>query len=102
MLREDYDRVGFRLVPEGGAPVVGRHMTVATALLVPTASTPFLLGYAGPWYLGGALLASLGFLAASVATARDLTEASARRLFLTSLLYHPVLLGLMMMDTLRR
>jgi heme o synthase len=101
MLKEDYARVGFRLIPEGGAPVIGRQMIAATALLVPASITPSLLGYTGTWYLGGALAASLAFLGVAAGSARDLSEGSARRLFLTSLLYHPVLLGLMMLDTVK-
>lgn len=101
MLREDYATVGFRLIPVGGARVVGRHMIAAGALLLPVSMAPTLLGYTGPWYLGGALLASGAFLGVAVRTAGDLTDASARRLFLSSLLYHPVLLGLMMIDTVR-
>jgi heme o synthase len=101
MLKEDYARVGFRLIPEGGAPVIGRQMIAATALLVPASITPSLLGYTGTWYLGGALAASLAFLGVAAGSARDLSEGSARRLFLTSLLYHLVLLGLMMLDTVK-
>lgn len=101
MLKDDYARVGFRLVPTGGAVVVGRHMVAACALLVPVSTTPTLLGYTGSWFLGGALLVSAGFLAVAVSTARELSEQTARRLFLTSLLYHPVLLGLMLFDTVR-
>jgi protoheme IX farnesyltransferase len=101
MLKDDYTRVGFRLIPEGGAHVVGAHMIVATGLLVPTSALPTLLGYTGSWYLGGALAASLAFVWVAVGSARHLTAASARRLFLASLLYHPVLLGLMMLDTVR-
>jgi heme o synthase len=101
MLKDDYGRVGFKLIPPGGAPAVGRQMIVATGLLVPTSALPTLLGYTGSWYLAGAVAASLAFLWVAVGTARDLTEASARTLFLGSLLYHPVLLGLMMLDTVR-
>jgi protoheme IX farnesyltransferase len=102
MLREDYAKVGFRLIPEGGGRVIGRHMMGATALLVPVSLTPTLLGLTGTWYLGGALVASLAFLSVAVRTARDMTDARARSLFLASLLYHPVLLGLMLADTVRR
>jgi protoheme IX farnesyltransferase len=101
MLRDDYARVGFKLIPEGGPAIVGGQMVAATALLVPASITPTLLGYTGPWYLWAALVASSLFLGVAVGTARDLTDASARRLFLTSLLYHPALLGLMMLDTVR-
>ena len=101
MLREDYAMVGFRLIPSGGPPVVGRHMIAATVLLVPISATPTVLGYTGTWYLIGALAASSAFAGLAVRTATGLDEASARRLFLGSLLYHPVLLGLMMLDTVR-
>lgn len=101
MLREDYEQVGFKLVPEGGGVVVGRHMVSATALLVPTSALPTLLGYTGLWYLGGALLASSAFLGVAIRTSREMDDAGARRLFLASLLYHPALLGLMLFDTVR-
>lgn len=101
MLREDYARVGFKLIPGGGARMIGVHMVVATAMLVPVSAVPTWLGYTGRAYLVGALLASLGFLAVAVGAARHLSDASARRLFFTSLVYHPVLLGLMLFDTIR-
>jgi protoheme IX farnesyltransferase len=62
---------------------------------------PTWLGYTGPWYLGGALLTSIAFLAVAAVAARRLTDAGARRLFFASLIYHPVLLGLMLFDTVR-
>ncbi|HET9947775.1 MAG TPA: heme o synthase [Longimicrobiales bacterium] len=101
MLREDYARVGFKLIPEGGARTLGRHMVGATALLIPASTLPTLLGYTGYGYLAGALIASAAFLTVAVAGARDLTEHAARRLFLASLLYHPVMLALMLLDTVR-
>ena len=101
MLRDDYAKVGFKLIPAGGRRVIGRHMVAATTLLVPVSVTPQLLGLTGSWYLGGALVASLGFLAVAVAAARDLTDARARALFFASLVYHPVLLCLMLLDTVR-
>jgi protoheme IX farnesyltransferase len=101
MLREDYQRVGLKLIPGGGARQIGAHMVAATLALLPVSVAPTLMGITGRWYFGGALLASLGFLAVAVATARDMSEAGARRLFLTSLVYHPVLLAFMLFDTVR-
>lgn len=101
MLKEDYERVGFKLIPGGGARTIGTQMIVATALLVPVSSVPTWLSYTGWWYFGGALLASLAFLSIAVGSARSLTNASARRLFFASLVYHPALLGLMLFDTVR-
>jgi protoheme IX farnesyltransferase len=101
MLRDDYAKVGFRLIPEGGGRVIGRHMVAATALLVPLSVTPSLIGLTGSWYLVGALVASACFFGVAVSAARDMTDARARSLFLASLVYHPVLLGFMFFDTVR-
>jgi len=101
MLREDYQRVGLKLIPGGGARQIGAHMVTATLALVPVSVAPTLLGITGRWYFGGALLASLGLLAVAVVTARDMSEAGARKLFLASLVYHPVLLAFMLFDTVR-
>jgi len=76
MLREDYARVGFRLIPQrdDAGQLVGRL---------------------------GALVASLAFLWVGIRSVRPLTDDSARRVFLASLLFHPVLLCLMLADTVR-
>jgi protoheme IX farnesyltransferase len=101
MLREDYARVGFKLMPTGGARVIGFHMMLATALLVPVSWLPTYLGNTGTIYALGATMLGCAFLLAAVVAARDLTEASARRVFFTSLLYHPLLIGFMLFDTVR-
>lgn len=99
MLKDDYARVGFKLLPAGGGQRIGVHMVVAAGVLLPVSLAPTFLGITGPWYFGGALVASLGLLVRAVATARDMSEAAARKLFLASLAYHPVLLGFMLFDT---
>jgi len=103
MLREDYARVGFRLIPphDAAGTVVRRHMLAWMLLLVPLSGAPTWLGYTGWVYFGGALLASLGFLGLGLSVARDFTARSARKVFFGSLLYHPVLLSLMLLDTVR-
>lgn len=101
MLRADYDRVGFKLVPSGGARAIGRQMVGSTALLVPVSWLPTLFGYTRTPYLVGATVLGIGFLGAAVWATRDLTVMRARRVFLISLLYHPLLLGLMLFDTFR-
>jgi len=103
MLREDYARVGFRLIPAGpGAErKVGLAIVASTLALVPASALPTVLGYTGNWYLAGALVASLAFLWVGLRSARPLTDDSARRVFLSSLLYHPLLLCLMLVNTVR-
>lgn len=101
MLREDYARVGFKLIPEGGARSIGLQMVAATALLIPVSWSPTLLGLTGTVYLVGATVLGGVFLWNAANAARDLTEQAARRVFFTSLLYHPLLLSLMVFDTVR-
>lgn len=101
MLREDYARVGFKLIPphDAAGRVIGRHIVAWLVLLVPLSGLPTYLGYTGVVYLGGAFAASLVFLGVGIGAARDLTDRAARKVFFGSLLYHPVLLGLMLVDT---
>ena len=103
MLREDYARVGFRLIPQrdDAGQLVGRLIVLAIAALVPVSFLPTALGFTGWWYLAGALVASLAFLWVGIRSVRPLTDDSARRVFLASLLFHPVLLCLMLADTVR-
>lgn len=101
MLREDYARVGFRLIPGGGARSIGAQMIGSTALLIPVSWTPTLLGFTGVPYAVGATIVGVAFLAAAARAFREMTEDRARAVFFASLLYHPLLLGLMLFDTLR-
>ncbi|MEM7413881.1 MAG: heme o synthase [Gemmatimonadota bacterium] len=101
ILREDYARVGFQLIPPGGARTIGGLMVASTALLLPISWAPSLLEYTGTPYLIGATVLGLGFLGTAIAAARDMTDKSARRVFFASLLYHPILLIVMVVDTIR-
>ncbi len=103
MLREDYARVGFKLSPphDDSGRIIGLHMVLATSALLPVSLTPALLGYTGAWYFVGALILSGIFAGVSVSAARRLTDAAARGVFFGSLLYHPMLLGLMILNTVR-
>jgi protoheme IX farnesyltransferase len=101
MLKDDYAVVGFKLMPEGGARTIGLQMIAATAVLVPVSLAPTWLGLTGTLYSVVAIVLGLAFLGVAVRAARALTKDSARRVFLGSLLYHPLLLGAMVFDTLR-
>lgn len=103
MLREDYRRVGFRLIPphDEAGRVISNHMLAWLALLVPLSGVPTWLGYTGWVYFGGALAASLAFLWLGIKARRDFSDKAARTVFFGSLLYHPVLLVLMLFNTVR-
>jgi protoheme IX farnesyltransferase len=66
------------------------------AMLVPVSLAPTLVGLAGRVYFGGALALGLAFLAFGLMFARERTNNTARRLFLGSITYLPLLWGLML------
>jgi protoheme IX farnesyltransferase len=103
MLREDHARVGFKLIPSGdtGGKTIGRHMVAWLIALIVVSGGPTYLGLTGSIYLIGALTLSVVYLIVGMGAARDLTDKAARKVFFGSLLYHPVLLVLMLIDTVR-
>ena len=101
--RRDYSAVNFPMLPvrdESGTKVA-RWSFVATVALVALSLLPVALGLDGPWYAGAAALAGAGFLWRAAGFLRpEGRDGSARRLFLFSLAYLPVLLGSLVADRL--
>ncbi len=94
-LRDDYDRAGFQLIPPGSAGLIsGLMVGYAIALLVLSAA-PVALGMAGTFYLVGAAALGAAMVAATLGFLFDPTRQRCNRVFVGSLLYHPLLLGLM-------
>ena len=97
MYREDYARAGLRMLSvgdeDGGATF--RQATLNAAALLPVGLVPFLLGMAGAVYFAGALVLSAGLFVLAVMAARHPSTATARRLFLATLVYLPAILSLM-------
>ena len=98
--REDYEKAGFRMISEGeqGASNTGKSAVLYTLALIPAAISPFLLGISSVIDCVGAVTLSLYFAVLSWKFSREMTLESARRLFYYSLLYLPLLLGLMVWD----
>ncbi|HXE79504.1 MAG TPA: heme o synthase [Vicinamibacterales bacterium] len=101
LYRDDYARGGIRVLPvvEPDGASTARQSVVYSAALVPVSLLPTLLGFAGPVFFGGALAAGLGMVASSADFARAKTASSARRLFLVSLFYLPLLWVLLLCDS---
>lgn len=101
LLREDYERVGFFLAPptDPDGNRIARHMVYHSVSLLLLSLVPSILGLTGLVYFGGALILSGGMLASAVAAAREMTAIRARRVFRASLLYQPLLLLLLFLDT---
>jgi protoheme IX farnesyltransferase len=100
LYRDEYARAGFRMLPvlDPSGRRTGRQAVAHTLVLLPLSLAPFLLRLAGPVYLAGAATLGVLFCAFALQFARGLTTAAARRLFFVSVLYLPLLLGLMVLD----
>ena len=100
MYREDYARGGFPMLPvtDADGSSTGRQMMLYSAALVPVTLLAGALASAGPSYLWGALVLGLAFFAGSARFFRRRSLAAARLLFLVSILYLPIVLGLMVFD----
>ncbi len=98
--REDYARGGFPMLPvidpEGHS--VGRQVLTNCLALLPVSLLPTLVGMAGSIYFFGALGLSLLFFISGLGVTTQRTNLSAQRLMHASLLYLPMLLGLMAFD----
>jgi protoheme IX farnesyltransferase len=100
MYRADYERGGFAMLPvvDRGGRLTGQVALVTSLGLVPVALSATLFGLAGPFYAAGALALGLWLAAAGARLWATRSDASARRLFLTSVIYLPALLCLMIAD----
>lgn len=94
-LRTDYERAGFQLIPPGSAALVAGLMVGYAALLALVSVLPTVLGMAGNGYLGAAIVLGAGMVAVAVAFLHNPTRRNCNRVFVGSLLYHPLLLGTM-------
>jgi protoheme IX farnesyltransferase len=100
MLRSDYEAAGFKLTPSSdeSGRVVGRHMILFAGMLLPISLAPTLIGLTGPAYLAGAALLGGWLLWLCIQAGRHMSRVAARRVFLGSLLYQPLLLAIMLID----
>jgi protoheme IX farnesyltransferase len=103
MYRDEYARAGFKMLPvmEPDGERTGSQAVSHTLALVPVSLCPSLMNLTGPIYFIGALALGLVFIWAAVQFSRQLTLSRARRLFYVSILYLPLLLGLMVLDKVR-
>ena len=100
MYREDYARAGYIMLPpkDVDGRFTGREIFVFTLALLPFSLIPVFLNQAGAIYCLGASLVGLAFLFCGARLAHSRSNALARRLVLASVIYLPLLFGLMMVD----
>ena len=82
--------------PDGRS--TARQIVLYGLALVPVSLLPALLGMSGRIYLVGALAAGLWFLYSGVRVALERTAVRARCVLVVSVLYLPLIYGLMLLD----
>ncbi len=100
MYRKDYERAGLPMLtviePEG---ISAAHQSIIYLVaLLPISLLPTKLGMTGNIYFIVALILGIGFLGSAVYVVFKRTNSAARVLLIASILYLPILLGLMILD----
>jgi protoheme IX farnesyltransferase len=100
LYRDDYARAGVRVLPviDPDGASTERQIVLACVALLAVSLLPAVIGWSGPLYLVGALALGLGFAAVGILQALTPSARAARRVLLVSLLYLPLLLGLLAFD----
>jgi protoheme IX farnesyltransferase len=100
MYRDDYARAGIRMLPvvEPSGDSTARRMFLFSLVLIPFSLLPKFFAMAGNFYLFGALALGLYLLFASWRAVADRTIPRARQVLLASVVYLPLLYGLLVLD----
>ena len=100
MYKDDYARAGIRMLPvvEPDGRFTAQQIVIYGMALIPVSLTPALIGMSGVVYAAGAFILGLWFLYSGVRVAFERTNIRARRVLVTSVLYLPLIYGLMLLD----
>jgi len=100
MYREDFRNAGLRMVSVNdttGARTAS-HAVISALVLLPVSLLPSWIGHSGLFYAVTSGFLSLAFIAASIRFARQPDRPHARTLFLTSIIYLPLILTALAID----
>lgn len=102
MYREQYAKAGIKMLPvlEPAGKITARQIVSFSFMLLAASLAPFFLQIVGPIFLVGATLLGLWFFYESVKAARAKSVEKARRLLLVSVIYLPLLFGLLVLTRL--
>lgn len=100
MYREDYSRAGILMLPvvEPDGRVTAQQIVAYSLMLLPVSLLPFVMGISGRIYFAGAVVLGLLFIVSSVRAALSRSRQRARELLLASVIYLPLLFGLMVLN----
>jgi heme o synthase len=98
--RDEYAKAGFKMlaVQDPGGIRTARQALCHTVALIGVSLCPFFFRLSGPVYLAGAVGLGITFLWFAMQFTRELSIHRARQLFYFSILYLPILLGVMVLD----
>jgi protoheme IX farnesyltransferase len=95
----DYAAAGVPMLPVvAGRRETKRQILIYSLVLWPVTLAPWLLGVAGAFYGGFALVLDAAFTGAAISVCRDDGDHSARRMFGFSLLYLFLIFGTLLLD----
>ena len=100
MYREDYERGGYRMLPavDPTGVVTCRTVLMWSAALVPVALTALFVGVSGYLYAVCSIVLGAWLLKLALAMYGQRSHAAARKLFLATVMYLPLLMGVMVLD----
>ena len=100
MYREDYGRAGIKMLPvvEPDGESTARQILLFSLLLIPVSLIPSVLSMTGNLYLIGTLAMGLVFLFSAIRVSQERTRSRARQVLLASVIYLPVVFGLILLD----
>ncbi len=101
LYRDEYEKAGFRMLPvvDRTGRFTCRMILLYSILLIPAALAQSILGGSGAWYATSAVVLGMAMVWLAVALIRDPSRAGARKVFLASVMYLPLLLMIMVADT---
>ncbi|QNN23616.1 protoheme IX farnesyltransferase [Planctomycetales bacterium ZRK34] len=100
LYRRDYELGGYRMLPsvDPSGAITGRMIVVWSIALVPMGLVGLQVGVTGYVFAFGAIALGAWLVWLGITVHRKRTDGSARRMFLATLAYLPLLMGLMVFD----
>jgi protoheme IX farnesyltransferase len=98
LYKKDYAAAGFKMLPvvDGTLSETGRQIALFSIAMVGVSIVPTFIGMTSIRYITLAVLMGLAFMAFAIECAMTGSRADARKLFLASIIYLPLLLAAMM------
>ena len=100
MYRDDYKKSGFKmlsLVDQTGKRTA-IQMLLNAILMIASSLAVFMIGQGGLFYLTGAILLGLGYIRVITLFFSESSIENARKVFLSSIIYLPVLITIIIME----